>query len=60
MYNSGLECSILTDIICVEVLAEVSKTGPCQNEEVDFGDQLAFFGTSIQGIPDDAPNLVPK
>lgn len=50
----------LTNIIRIEILAEISKTGPRKNEEVELRKKSAFFRASIQCIPDNALELLDK
>lgn len=48
----------LTNIVCIEILAEVRETSPSENEEVYLREKFALFWASVQCVPDDAPELL--
>lgn len=47
-----------TEIIGVQILAEVREAGPCEDEEVDLGDEAALLRAAIQRVPDDTPDTL--
>lgn len=48
----------LTNIVSVEVFAKISEPCPGQDEEVEFGNELALFGASVETVPNDTPDFL--
>lgn len=46
----------LTDIIRVEVLAEIGEARPGENEKVNLRNESALFMTSLKAVPDYSPD----
>lgn len=47
---------VLTDIIGIQVFAEVRKAGPSQNEKVDLCNKVTLLRSPVESVPDDGPD----
>lgn len=49
----GFATTRLTKVARVQVLTEVGKASPGQDEKVNLEDEASFFRSALEGIPND-------
>lgn len=56
--HEGLDQVLLTDVVGVEILAEIGESRPCEYEKVNFGNKFALLRASVETVPDNAPDFL--